>query len=125
VSSQFDLLAASLRADAEDVGVFVEALAVKLAESFPKRIQVERKGGHFGARPHVRHVAVSLGDKVYELESDAGEVSCRCRTVVRGIALRTEELSLERWIDELAKGLVEESDKSESDRAALSRMLTE
>jgi hypothetical protein len=125
VSSQFDLLAASLRADAVDLKAFVEALAVKLSESFPSRVQIERKGGRLGGKQRVRRVAVKLGDNEYALASDDGEVSCTRRVVVRGIALRTELLSLEQWIDSLAGELVTEAGKTESDRVALERMLSE
>ena len=123
VSSQFDLLAASLRADAVDLKAFVEGLAVKLAESFPSRVKVERKGGRLGGRQRVRKLSVRLGDGDYELESDDGSVSCNRRVVVRGIALRTEQLSLEQWIDALASELVQEAGKTESDRLALERLL--
>ncbi len=125
MSSQFDLLAASLRADAVDLKAFVEALAVKLSESFPSRVQIERKGGRLGGKQRVRRVAVKLGDNEYALASDDGEVSCTRRVVVRGIALRTEQLSLEQWIDSLAGELVTEAGKTESDRVALERMLSE
>ena len=123
MSSQFDLLAASLRADAVDLKAFVEGLAVKLGASFPSRVRVERKGGRLGGKQRVRRVMVRLGDAEYELDSDDGEVSCSRKVVVRGIALRTERLSLEQWIDALAQELVAEAGKTESDRIALERML--
>ena len=123
MSSQFDLLAASLRADAVDLKAFVEGLAAKLGESFPSRVRVERKGGRLGGKQRVRKVAVRLGDSEYALTSDDGEVSCSRKVVVRGIALRTEPLSLEQWIDALAQELVAEAGKTESDRMALERML--
>lgn len=123
MSSQFDLLAASLRADAVDLKAFVEGLAVKLGASFPSRVRVERKGGRLGGKQRVRRVMVRLGDAEYELDSDDGEVSCSRKVVVRGIALRTERLSLEQWIDALAQELVAEAGKTESDRMALERML--
>ena len=125
MSSQFDLLAASLRADAVDLKAFVEGLAVKLGASFPSRVRVERKGGHLGGKQRVRRVVVRLGDAEYELDSDDGEVSCSRKVVVRGIALRTERLSLEQWIDALAQELVAEAGKTESDRMALERMLAD
>jgi hypothetical protein len=123
--SQFDLLAASLRADAVDLKAFVEALAVKLGESFPQRVHIERKGGFLGGKQRVRRVAVTLGDNEYELRSDDGQIACQRRNVVRGIALKTEQLSLEQWIDALAGGLVDEAGKTESDRVALERMLSD
>jgi hypothetical protein len=124
-TSQFDLLAASLRADAVDLKAFVEALAVKLSGSFPQRVHVERKGGFLGGKQRVRRLAVTLGDNEYELESDDGKIACHRRNVIRGIALKTEQLSLEQWIDALAAGLLDEAGKTESDRVALERMLSD
>src|SRR6266516_3635589 len=100
VEGSFDLLAASLRADTRDLRSFVEALAAKLEGAFPERVRVER-GGMFGGK-RVRRVAVELGDERYELEHDDGLVSCRRRNVVRGIALRNEELDVDAWIDGLS-----------------------
>jgi hypothetical protein len=123
VSSQFDLLAASLRADAVDLKAFVEALAVKLSESFPARVRIERSGGRLRGKGGVRQLAVRLGDGEYQLASEGGQVVCTRKVIVRGIALRTEQLSLEEWIDRLAAELVAEAGKTESDRVALERML--
>jgi hypothetical protein len=117
----FDLLAASLRADASDLKAFVEALAAKLEGSFPDRVDVER-GGLFGGK-RVRRLSVDLGDDRYELEHDDGRVSCRRRNVVRGIALKNEELPLDAWIDDLSRCLVEEAGRSERGRVALERLL--
>jgi hypothetical protein len=123
VSSQFDLLAASLRADAGDLKAFVEALAVKLSEGFPARVQVERSGGFLRSKGPVRRLSAKLGDNEYELTNDGGGVSCSKRVLVRGIALRTEKLDVEQWIDALAGELVDQAGKTESDREALQRML--
>ena len=123
MSSQFDLLAASLRADAVDLEAFLEGLAAKLTASFPSRVQVERKGGRFRGRSTVRRLAVALGGNEYQLESDGGQLSCQRKVMVRGIALRSEQLPLEGWIDALAAELVSEAEKTESDRVALERML--
>jgi hypothetical protein len=117
----FDLLAASLRADARDVDAFVEALATKLEQSFPDRVDVDR-GGFLGGK-RVRALSVELGDNRFELERERGRVECRRRNVVRGIALRNDELSLDDWIDDLSRRLVEEAGRSERARAALERLL--
>lgn len=122
--TDFDLLAASLRADAGDMRAFVEALAAKLQGAFEARVRVERKGGVLGPK-RVHRIALELGDDEYELVHDDGRVECRRRTVVRGIALKNEELPLDRWIDDVSRTLVEEARSSERGRAALERLLNE
>jgi hypothetical protein len=118
----FELLAASLRADDSDLDAYVEALAAKLEGAFPNRTRVERKGGLLGGRRRVRKLVVDLGDDRYELQHERG-VECRRQSVVRGIALKTFELPLERWIEELSRSLVVEAGATGQGRAALERLL--
>jgi hypothetical protein len=122
-STDFDLVAASLRADSADLETFVEALAVKLTQSFPAHVTVERrKGWKPGPRP-VRRITAELGDDRLELEHEDGRLDCRRRELVRGIALRSEELELGPWIDALSRSLVAEAEKSERGREALRQLL--
>ena len=119
--ADFELVAASLRADATDMRAFVEALAAKLAGALPGRTSVERAGMFGGKR--VRGIAVRLGDAEYRLEHDPPAVACQRRALVRGIALKTEDLPLDDWIDRLSRDLAHEADSSEHGRAALARLL--
>jgi hypothetical protein len=92
-SGSFELLAASLRADARDLDAFLEALASKLAASFPDGTRVERKGFRSGGRVHP--LDVELGEHRYRLERESsGAKSSRSRTV-RGIVLKNEVLGLD------------------------------
>jgi hypothetical protein len=122
-SDDLDLLAASLRADAGDVDAFVETLAVKLEAALPGQVEVERRGGLLGGRKRVRRIEVTLGDQRYELEAERGRVTGRRRSVVRGIALKTQELDLDAWIAAVSQDLVEEAERSERGREALARLL--
>jgi hypothetical protein len=122
-ADEFDLLAASLRADAGDVEAFVEALATKLEVSFPDRVEVERKGGRLGGRKHVARMTVTLADRSFELEHDHADVTCLRRNVVRGIVLKSETLTLDEWIEELSRTLTQVAGDTERGRAALQRLL--
>jgi len=118
----FELVAASLRADAGDLRVFVEALATKLEQSFPGRCRVQRAG--LLGKGDVRQISVGVGDSRYELVNDDGAVSARHSSVVRGITLKNEELGLDEWIDALAAQVVAEAGRSERDRLALEKLLS-
>jgi hypothetical protein len=118
-----DLLAASLRADATDTAAFLEALAARLEGALPGQVEVQRKGGLFGGK-RVRRIAVRLGDTHYEVEGDGGPPTARRRTVVRGIALKSEELPVDAWIEALSADLLALAQTSERGRAALERLLT-
>ena len=119
----FELLAASLRADARDLDVFFDALATKLAGTFPENTTVEREG--FRGRGRVRTVAVELGEHHYELERSPGGATATRAKRVRGIVLKNEELPLDEWIDELSRDLAESAEQSERGRVALERLLHE
>jgi len=122
-AGSFELLAASLRADARDLDAFVEALAAKLTAAFPQSTRVERKGFRGGGR--VRALDVELGEHRYRLSVQSGRpTSSRARTV-RGIVLKNEELGLDEWIESLARDLAEGAEESERGRVALERLLRE
>lgn len=119
----FELLAASLRADARDLDVFFDALATKLAGTFPQNTTVEREG--FRGRGRVRSVAVELGEHRYELERAGGGATATRARSVRGIVLKNETLLLDDWIGELSRDLAESAEQSERGRVALERLLHE
>jgi len=121
-AADFDLVAASLRADAADLRAFVEALTTKLEQSFPGRCRVQR-AGLFG-KGAVRQISVELGESRFVLTHDEGAVSTRRARVVRGISLKNEELGLDEWIDSLAAGVIAEAGRSERGRLALEKLLT-
>src|SRR3954464_14948000 len=118
-----DLLAASLRADATDTAAFLEALAARLQGALPGQVDVQRKGGLFGGK-RVRRIEVRLGDTRYEIEGDGGQPTARRRNVVRGIALKTEELPVDAWLEALSAALLALAQTSGRGRAALERLLT-
>jgi hypothetical protein len=119
----FDLVAASLRADTSDVEAFVEALAVKLEGAVPGRVRVKRRSrGLMGAK-RVSRIVLTLGDERYELELESGQVICTARTLVRGVSIRSEQLTLSEWIDRLANSLVLEAQASAEGRAALGQLI--
>ena len=120
----FELLAASLRADAGDTGAFLEALAAKLGGALPQRVRVERGGGLFSHQHPVRRLAANLGEWDYMIEAGPGGSLNAARThAVRGIALKSEALGLDEWIDDLAADLATLAQRSAQDRAALQRLL--
>lgn len=117
----FDLLAASLHADAHDIHQFIEVLAVKLEGALPGRVEVDRAARLLGGK--VRAIKVHLGDREYALARDHQSLSATQRTVVHGVALKSDQLDLSAWIDALAAALVLEANQSEQARLALERTL--
>ncbi len=121
---QVDLLAASLRADSADLKAFMEALATKLEGALPNQTKVVRQGGIFAKEHPVKEITVTLGDYQYRISRERqGPLVTQRVKVVRGIALKTEQLPMEQWIDELAEALAEEAAHSMQAHIALERFL--
>jgi hypothetical protein len=119
----FELLAASLRADARDLDAFLGALAIKLGDAFPDATRIER--GRLVGGGRVRSIEVDLGHHRYRLESKSGAARCSRARIVRDIVLKNEELGLDEWIESLAADLEEAAATSERGRVALERLLHE
>src|SRR5881227_3126115 len=100
----FEILAASLRADDGDFATFVEVLAVKLEGALPRRTKVVRKRkGMLTLDKQVHRIEVDVGDEKYSVAYDCHSLDTRVAKVVRGITLKTEEVPLETWTDQLAR----------------------
>lgn len=122
---QFEMLAASLRADAGDTRAFLEALAAKLGGALPHRVRVERGGGLFSHAHPVRQITVNLGDWQYLVNAAPDGTLEAARThAVRGIALKSELVALDQWIEDLSAELAALAQASLQDRMALQRLLS-
>ncbi|MGH7610848.1 MAG: hypothetical protein ACREN4_02395 [Candidatus Dormibacteria bacterium] len=119
----FDRLAAALQADSRDLHTFIEVVAFKFAEALPERTRVERQGGLLSRNKAVHRVSLDLGAMRFQLERSGGQVLARCTKVVRGIALKTEDLGLDDWLHRLAEALQDQARASSQDRVALERLL--
>jgi hypothetical protein len=121
---QVEMFAASLRADSTDLKAFLEALATKLEGSLPNQTQVTRQRSLFSREHPVTEIVVTLGDYQYRImrERQGPLITVRAK-VVRGIVLKTEQIPMEGWIEELAEGLARESTRSAQAHAALERFL--
>lgn len=123
-SMGFEMLAASLRADAGDTLAFMEALATKLGGALPHRVRVERGGGLFARTHPVRLISVNLGDWEYIVTAEPdGQLAAARTHAVRGISLKSEPVPLDQWIEDLSDGLAELARASLQDRTALQRLL--
>lgn len=121
---RMEMFAASLRADSTDVKAFLEALATKLEGSLPNQTIVTRHSGLFSREHPVKEITVTLGEYQYRISRERqGPLLALRAKVVRGIVLKTEQLPVEQWIDELAGALAQTATQSAQARAALERFL--
>lgn len=121
----FELLAASLRADAEDLATFMETLAAKLEAALPGGVTVYRWRARMFGPKAVGKIVVDLGGERLELacEQAAERVEARRARVSGGITLSSEPISIEAWIEALSEALAREAERSSQTRQVLERLL--
>lgn len=123
-SSDIDLLMASLRADSADMHTFLQVLAVKLADALPGQVRIQRHSGLFSHDKTVKQIDLELGEHRYGIAADdRGQIHAQRIRIVRGIALKTEEFTVDNWIRELATDLGQIAESSSREREALERLL--
>ena len=112
------------RSYAADQREFLESLARMLEQALPGHVEVRRGGGLLSRRRPVRQVQVELEDYRYALE-DPGQGALRARRtrISRGIALSTEQLPVEAWIQALGDALQGHAERNGAAAGALRRLL--
>jgi hypothetical protein len=119
-----DLLAASMRLDASDIGVFFHVLATRLHGSMPGIVTLEREGGLFKKDHPVKKITVRAGADVFEAELRGGTVLAKHAHAVRGITLRSEDLEFQAWLRALLGVLQTRAQSNAEARAALRALVT-
>jgi hypothetical protein len=122
-SRDIDLIAATLRADMSDVGVFVETLAAKLEAAVPGRVSVERRRDGMLGPKVVKRIALDGGDQRLELRAEGGSIETVCARVSGGIVLKNEEVPIDDWLAALGAALAADAERNATTRAALERLL--
>ena len=118
------MVAASLRADASDLKVFLDAFAARVQAALPGQVWVEREGGLFKKEHPVRTVRIQLEDKIFEVYRAGAGLEARMLHSVQGVVLKKEVMHLETWINELSQHLARHAQTSAEARAAIERLVT-
>ena len=113
-----------LHLDVANAAPFLEQLAARLSAALPDKVRVETKGGLF-AKSHIAKLEVDLGEYVYTAMLEGHRLTARRAHVIRGIALKNQELQPAELIDALAAELHELAQHSDETRAALARFLAD
>jgi hypothetical protein len=124
----FDMVAAALRQDAADVATYARVLTVTLADVLPpgsvevdyERSLSDRLKGREG-RPS--RIVVRLGERTLSL-AGGGRPVAEIHHEVRGVVLSRDQVSLDVWVQALARELVAQADASARAAEALRRLVT-
>ena len=115
------LLANALQSEFKTLEQFFEHLAGRLSQSFPQHTKVETSGGFFSAR-HVESFEVTLEPHVYRMRREGGQVRPERVRIVRGVALKTEHLPVDQWLQGLCESLANAATASATAHEAVTRM---
>lgn len=105
-----------------DAREFFQLLVLLLEGALPEVTVVERRGAFLGKKRPVR-VTVALDDYEYALEDTSRQLVAMRRHIVRGIALKTEDIEVAQWIEALSAALEERARSGAKAREALERLL--
>ncbi len=121
---QVDVLAAALRLDHQETRDLLEFLAQKLEQSLPQATTVTRSGGLFSKTRPVKEILVRFDNYHYQITREPhGSLIAKVLKLVRGVVLKTTEISVDQWTDEIAQQLADLSQRSAQTRQALNKFV--
>ncbi len=122
---QFEVLAARLKEDHGASVDLLEMLARMLESSYSGGTKVTRGGWFMSKERPVEELSVRFDEWQFQIiRAKHGTVNASSKKLVRGVALKTNEISLEQCIDEIIKEIVKLSEKNSQTRAALDKFIT-
>jgi hypothetical protein len=123
-SLEVDVLAAALRMDRQESGDLLEFLATKLELSLPQNTTIIRGGNFLSKERPVKEITVRFKDYHYRIERDRhGSLNAKVMKLVRGVVLKTTDISVEQWTKEIAQQLAQLAQQSAQTRTALNKFV--
>lgn len=122
------MVAAALRQDAADVATYARVLTVTLADVLPPgsvEVEYERSLSDRlkGREGHPSRIVVRLGERTLFL-AGGGRPVAEIHHEVRGVVLSRDQVTLDVWVQALARELVAQADASARAAEALRRLVT-
>jgi hypothetical protein len=94
-----DQIAKGMALDMSNIETFLGHLAHALQQAVPQQVRVEGSGAHVVA------IEVNLDPDAFTLRREGGHVVSQYKKLVRGIALKTKDLPLDKWVEMLQQSL--------------------
>lgn len=121
---QVDVLAAALRSDRGQTDNLIAWLAERFETILPSQTTVIRGGWFLSKVKHVKELTLRFSDVHFVLEQHKhGQIVAKELKIVREVVLKTSEVSMEKWIEDLARELSELAESNSQTRQALADFL--
>ncbi len=100
----FDLSAAVWRRNIQDERAFVEAFAIRFERALPDKTTVIRRRGFLTKSSGVQRIEIAFDNTEFILEFVKKDgIKTFVAIVVRGIRLKTDEVSFTEWLSSLSE----------------------
>jgi hypothetical protein len=103
-------IAAGMRLDLRNIDAFLGQLANTLHAGYAECTRIQAQG------PYVHAIDVTVEPDGFSIRREGAGVVAQHKKMVRGVALKTSTLTLEKWVDMLTKALARQA--SSNTRAA-------
>lgn len=124
ISLELDILVAALQLEQLEVEDALEILAKKFEQSLPQRISVTRKNSLLSAKRSVKEITLHFDQYHYQIiRESTNAFKTKIMKVVRGIVIKTTEVPVDEWINQIASELIQLADQSEVVRISLQNFL--
>lgn len=121
---QVDVLARMLKAEKQQAAELVETLAKMLSAALPEHTTIKRGGFVLSKNRPVTELSVVFETVGFQiLKSKHGTVSAKEQKIVRGIALKSSDIDLEKCIDSILSELAGLAESNAIAKSALNRFI--
>lgn len=120
---EVDVLAAALTMDHKESSDLLEFLAQKLEQSLPQNTIVKRGGWFLSQKHPVEEITVRFDDYQYQITRDHGSFTAKVMKLVRGVVLKTTQVSVDQWTNEVAQQLALLAQRNLQTRDALNKFI--
>src|SRR5258706_13384628 len=94
-----DQIAAGMALDLANTDAFLSKLAATLHQGFAERTRIEAQG------QYVVGIEINMDTEHFTARREGAGVVAQHKKVVRGIALKTQIVTLDKWVEMLTKAL--------------------
>jgi hypothetical protein len=123
-SLEMAVLAHLLQAERSKAADLFDTVAALLQASVPAQTTVTVGGWPWSKKRPVTAITVDFSDEVFELSlGKSGAVSIKQRKIVRGITLKSTDISMEKCLTAIVAKLAALEKDSEATRAAMEKLV--
>jgi len=119
-----ELLTHDLRGGVQDSKALLEQLAQRWQSLLPHHTTLEYHKGFLGlgGKKGLARVRICLGNDEFVLENEAGRIAASRKHVVHGVALSSQTLPLELWLEQMLSALEFEAQHSRAVQDTLEQL---